>query len=188
MEQREDLTVLINRCRSNDRKAQLKLYNDYALAMYRTAYRFLKREDLAQDAMQEGFIKAFKNLDAFNHNATFGSWLKKIVINVSLDMLKQTKVKTLELDTLEPYPEAEDDWAIDGDYTAGAIIRKMEELPLKYQTVLKLYLLEGYDHQEISRILNIPEGTSRSQLMRGKQKLKELLTKKHHENRYTGTS
>jgi RNA polymerase sigma-70 factor (ECF subfamily) len=138
--------------------------------------RFVKNEADAEDITQEAFIKAFQRMDQFEGNVTFGAWLKRIVINRSIDFLKAKKQHFVELQehrlTIAEEPE---DWKVDQEVEVEAVKAAMEELPDKYRYVVQLYLVEGYDHQEISEILDIRETTCRTRLMRGKQYLKELL-------------
>lgn len=173
---------LVEKCMQNDRKAQMQLYDMYSKAMYNTAINFVKDGMLAQDLMQESFIKAFKKMERFNGEATFGSWLKKIVINHCLDYLKKQKLETIAINE-EVISIVEDEtWNIHQEINLQEIYRCIELLPQKCKNVLKLYLLEGYDHQEVSQILNISEVASRSQLSRGKNKLKQLLTQHNYES------
>ncbi|MCK5814531.1 MAG: RNA polymerase sigma factor, partial [Flavobacteriaceae bacterium] len=91
-------TEIIELCKNRNRKAQLKLYNQYCDAMYHVAFRFMKNSADAEDAMQEAWIKAFKKIDSFKGEVTFGAWLKKIVIHTSIDMLKSVKLKFSDVD------------------------------------------------------------------------------------------
>ncbi|MEN8125525.1 MAG: sigma-70 family RNA polymerase sigma factor [Bacteroidota bacterium] len=166
---------LIVKCKLNNTKAQMKLYDMYCTAMYNTAYNIVNREAEAQDIMQESFIKAFKSISTYNGEASFGSWLKRIVINNSLDLLKKKKIETISIDDHKVAVAEDDNWEIEEKIPIKFIFECIEKLPLKYKNVVKLYLLEGYDHQEVSQILKISEVASRSQLFRGKNKLKELL-------------
>ena len=173
------LTIdIIERCKQNDRKAQLKLYNQYCDGMYIVAKRFVKDSFEAEDVVQEAFIKAFNKLHQYKAEVTFGAWLKRIVINKSIDLLKSKKQKMLELDEVHLKvidSGYEDEWLVDDAITLDEVKDAINELPDKYKYVVMLFLIEGYDHQEISEILNITEVASRSQLYRGKKKLKELL-------------
>ncbi len=175
---------LIEKCRNNDRRAQLKLYNQYCDAMFCVSMRFLKNNDDAQDVTQEAFIKAFKKMDQYKAEVTFGAWLKRIVINSCIDFLKSKYQNHLSLDESYMYVSENDDWSVDDEISIEEIKEAIEMLPEKYKYVVMLYLIEGYDHSEISQILNIQETTSRTQLMRGKNQLKELLIKKQNGTRY----
>lgn len=167
---------LIARCRAGDRSAHYKIYKLYSRSMFNVGLRITGREEDAEDALQEGFISAFRNLEAYRGDATFGAWLKRIVINKAINIIKKRK--------LESFPENED-WDIPeedtvSDYrdelTVDRVRSAISQLPDGYRTVLSLYLLEGYDHEEIAGILGISESTSKSQLNRAKKKLREFLT------------
>jgi len=169
---------LIDQAKQNNRKAQLKLYNAYCHGMFGVAMRFLKNTEDAEDATQEAFIKAFRKLHQYKGQVTFGAWLKKIVIHKCIDVLKMKKEHEIALQ--ESYlhiADDEHDWMVEDDgITVEDIKKAIARLPDKYRYVLMLYLIEGYDHSEISEILNISETASRTQLMRGKQKLRANLT------------
>ena len=173
---------LIEKCKNNDSRAQMQLYDLYCKAMFNTAYNFIKDDAIARDVMQEAFIKAFKKIGAYNGQASFGSWLKRIVINQSLDWLKKKKIATVELNEEVAYLPDNDPWEVDNEISMSMIYKCIEALPQKCKNVVKLYLLEGYDHQEVAQILEISEVASRSQLSRGKSKLKELLIHENYES------
>ena len=178
---------IIEKCKQNNRKAQLQLYNQYCDGMYIVAKRFLKDATEAEDVVQEAFIKAFTKLHQYKAEVTFGAWLKRIVVNKSIDLLKSKKQQLVELDEvhLKVVDTTYDDkWLVDDAITLNDVKIAINELPEKYQYVVMLYLIEGYDHQEISEILNISEVASRTQLLRGKSKLQELLTLKKNGTRY----
>ena len=166
---------LINKCKLNNAKAQLQLYDKYCNAMYHIAYNYVKQEAVAEDMIQEAFIKAFQKMNHFNGKVTFGAWLKKIVINQCLDWLKKRKLRIVSIDNENIKISEDDNWNVEENTTITQIHQAIEQLPDTYKISLKLFLLEGYDHQEISQILNITEVSSRSQVFRGKNKLKELL-------------
>ncbi len=173
------LTIdIIERCKQNDRKAQSKLYKQYCDGMYIVAKRFLKDSFEAEDVVQEAFIKAFAKLHQYKAEVTFGAWLKRIVINKSIDLIKSKKQQMLELDEVHLKvidSGYEDEWLVEDAITLDEIKEAINELPDKYKYVVMLFLIEGYDHQEIAEILNITEVASRTQLSRGKAKLRELL-------------
>ena len=171
---------LVERCKANDRKAQMKLYRQYCEGMFCVAMRFLKNEDDAEDVMQEAFIKAFQKLDQYRGEVTFGAWLKRIVINKCLDFLKSSKMKYTEIQENTLRIVEDEDWSVEEGIGIDEVKTAMELLPDKYRSVVKLYLMEGYDHQEISQILTIREATCRTRLLRGKGILKELLKEKRY--------
>jgi len=154
----------------------MELYEKYCDGMYIIAQRYLKDSAAAEDAMQEAFIKAFKKLGQFKGEVTFGAWLKKIVVNTCLDSLKARKFETESInEEVFRIPEEEEDWSVPEETTVFEVLAAIEELPHNYRTAVKLFLIEGYDHQEISEILQISENASRTYLHRGKTKLKEKL-------------
>jgi RNA polymerase sigma-70 factor (ECF subfamily) len=170
---------IIEECKQNNRVAQLQLYKQYCDGMFVVAMRFMKDSMEAEDIVQEAFIKAFSKLDQFKAEVTFGAWLKRIVINNCIDCLKSKKQHWLELDEVHLKvvdSNFENEWLVDDTITIDEVKDAIQKLPDKYQYVVMLYLMEGYDHQEISEILNISEIASRTQLSRGKTKLKSLLT------------
>ncbi len=180
-------TDIIEKCKQNNRIAQLQLYNQYCDGMFAVALRFVKDTMEAEDIVQEAFIKAFTKLHQYKAEVSFGAWLKRIVINKSIDLLKSKKQHMLELEEVHLKvvdASYEDEWLVDDKITLEDVKKAIEELPDKYQYVVMLYLIEGYDHQEIAEILNITEVASRTQLSRGKAQLKELLTLKNHGTRY----
>jgi RNA polymerase sigma-70 factor (ECF subfamily) len=181
------LTIdIVERCKQNDRIAQLKLYNQYCDGMFTVAMRFVKDTMEAEDVVQEAFIKAFSKLHQYKAEVTFGAWLKRIVINKSIDLLKSKKYM-LELDEVHLKVvdnNYDDEWLVDDAITLNEVKTAIYQLPDKYQYVVMLYLIEGYDHQEIAEIINITEVASRTQLSRGKTKLKELLKVVTHGTRH----
>jgi len=177
-------SILIQRCKKGDEKAMMRIYDLYSGAMYHVACRYLNKED-AKDAMQESFIKAFHKIDGFTENFTFGSWLKRIVVNHSIDELKKRRLEFVESEITNLNIEDDDNnWNFDSEITKQQILDAIEKLPNKYQVVVKLYLIEGYDHEEISSILEIPIKTSRTHLRRGRLQLRDLLKTYYNEARY----
>ena len=168
---------LINRSLEGDGIAQSKLYMLYSKAMYNTCLRITNNEDDARDVLQEAFISAYRNLGSYKGEAAFGAWLKRIVVNRALNHLKrkQLEIDTLDIDThdiaLEDKYEEDD-----RGYSIERIREAIKKLPEGYRVVFSLYLLEGYDHQEIADILGITVSTSKSQYNRAKKKMRELLS------------
>ncbi len=166
---------LIARCRTGDRDAHYRLYKLYSKAMFNVGYRITKSEEDAEDVLQEAFISAFRNLDNYRGDATFGAWLKRIVVNKAINALNKRKHELIP--DVEQWDVAEEDSVTEyrEDLTVERVKKAIEKLPDGYRTVLSLYLLEGYDHQEIGEIMGISESTSKSQLNRAKARLKEIL-------------
>ncbi len=164
---------IIDQCREGNQKAQFQLYKLYYKPMYCVCMRLLNNETDAEDAMQEAFLKAFTKIGTYKGEVSFGAWLKKIVINRSLDYLKKRKVKFEEIK--EKTNEIADYQMETKEVNMKAIRDAIQKLPDGYRVVLSLYLIEGYDHEEISEILNISNSNSRTQFLRAKNKLKEIL-------------
>ena len=175
---------LIEKCKNNDRKSQMRLYDMYCDAMFCIAMRYVKSTDDAQDVMQEAFIKAFQKLNQFKAEVTFGAWLKRIVINKCLDFLKSKHQLQVSIEETNIQLADDSDWSVDEEIDVSEVKKAIETLPEKYKYVVMLYLIEGYDHEEISQILEISNSTSRTHLLRGKQKLKSLLKEKEYGKRY----
>lgn len=167
---------LIARCRRGEREAHYQLYKLYSKAMYNVGYRITRSEEEAEDVLQEAFISAFRNLEHYRGDASFGAWLKRIVVNKAINALNKRKHETIPADN-EQWDIAEEEVPAEyrDDLTVERVKQSIEKLPEGYRMVVSLYLLEGYDHQEIGEILGITESTSKSQLNRAKNKLKELL-------------
>lgn len=170
---------LIEACKKNNRKAQLQLYDKYYKAMYTVSLNMVKDTFQAEDLMQEAFISAFTNINNFRGEVSFGSWLKKIVINKCIDYLKKKKV---QFESIDSFPDIQESTVEDekqlADKKAEQIKAEINNLPDGYRTVLNLYLIEGFDHEEIAQILGITASTSRSQYSRAKTILIKKLSDK----------
>lgn len=166
---------LIDRCRVQDRKAQFEIYRLYYRAMFNTSLRIVQDPVEAEDIMQESFLSAFQKINMYRGSVSFGAWLKKIVVNQSLDSLKKKRLIFEELN--DSTMETRETEASESDFSGSAekIRDAILGLPDGFRVVLTLYLLEGYDHEEIGQILNISSSTSRSQYTRAKQKLAKIL-------------
>jgi RNA polymerase sigma factor (sigma-70 family) len=164
---------LIDQCRKGSQKAQFDLYKLYYKSMYNVSLRIVNDEGEAEDVMQESFLKAFRKIDTYRGEVSFGAWLKKIVVNRSLDHLKKKRVNFEEISshTIQLADDAGEYEEVD----AESIKKAIQSLPDSYRTILSLYLIEGYDHDEISQILGISNAASRTQYSRAKSKLRELL-------------
>lgn len=171
----KEIHLLVKQSKQGNKKAQLKLYDLHCKAMFIISCRYLKNEEEAKDAMQDGFLKAFLSLVKFSDTTNFSAWLKTIVINTCIDKLKKKKLETISIENYPLEISNDDDWSFDVRITKKAILETIDTLPLKYQLVVKLYLIEGYDHQEIAGILEIPIATSKTRLRRGKSVLRQQL-------------
>jgi len=164
---------LIEKCKNGDSQAQFSLYNQYKKAMYNLAHRILNNREDAEDILQEAFVDCFRNIGSFRFESTFGAWLKKILLNRCINHLRKKK---LDLTLCENLPAVIYEEEEEVTYDTGKIFKGIEMLPDGYRIILTLYLLEGYDHSEISQILDISESTSKSQYMRAKERLRRILS------------
>lgn len=150
--------------------------------MFNICFRIVGNQELAEDVLQEAFVNAFMKISTFEGKASFGAWLKRIVVNQAISHLKKNQ---LEMKMPEGELEIEDESGIDEQelvLKVESIRRAIQQLPRGFRVVFSLYLLEGYDHKEIAEILEISESTSKSQYNRAKKKLKEILKQEvYHE-------
>jgi len=171
---------LIDECRNGGTKAQFEIYKLYYKAMYNTSLRLVNDSMEAEDIMQDAFLKAFKNIHTYKEEVSFGAWLKKIVINRSLDVLKKRKLDTDQLDENrtviidENYYEDLDDKA----QKIAEIKQAISQLSENYRVIITLYLIEGYDHEEISGILGMSNAAVRTGYSRARKNLQEILNNK----------
>ncbi|MFV1447613.1 RNA polymerase sigma factor [Maribacter sp. HS] len=171
---------VVEKCKANDRAAQLQLYRKYCDGMFVVANRFVKNADDAEDVLQESFIKAFQKIHQYKGEVTFGAWLKRIVVNKSIDFLKSKKDK-VSIDEQDMQVVAEDDnWNVSAAISIDEVRLAIDQLQEKYKYVVLMFLVEGYDHQEIAEVLNISSSACRTRLSRGKNQLKELLKEKNY--------
>jgi RNA polymerase sigma-70 factor (ECF subfamily) len=171
---------LIKRCRKGERKAQLQLYTTFYKRIYNSCFRILRNKEDAEDAMQESFIKAFFKLDKYENNVPFESWIVRIAVNTAIDKLRETKPDFIDYNTvLQDYIEdtTNEEWELIQE-KAKQVKQAIDQLPDNSRIIISLYLIEGYDHEEIAQILQIQPGTARIQYLRAKQKLIEFLKEK----------
>ncbi|AEM71443.1 RNA polymerase, sigma-24 subunit, ECF subfamily [Allomuricauda ruestringensis DSM 13258] len=180
-QQNEHIDTLLELCMQGKQSAQLEVYNRYYKAMYNTAFRIVKHTAEAEDVMQESFLSAFTKLHTFKGDVTFGAWLKRIVINNSIyHYKKQQKKRAADLDDVMYKVEDNDGVASDQNgYTelkAQKVMETMKSLKDNYRVSLTLHLIEGYDYEEISEIMNISYANCRTTISRAKQSLRKKLT------------
>jgi RNA polymerase sigma factor (sigma-70 family) len=168
---------LVEGCKRGDAHCFQLLYRKYSKAMYNTSLRIVNNTADAEDVLQESFLDAFRSLHDFHYRSTFGAWLKKIVINKSINILRKRRNDLVDLESTELQAVSEEEAVNEEDvrYKVEEVKKMISRLPDGYRTVLSLYLLEGYDHEEISQILNISHNTVRTQYVRAKQKLLTLI-------------
>ncbi len=150
--------------------------------MLNTSYRLVGSVETAEDILQEAFTEAFKKLDSFRYESAFGAWLKRIVVNRSINELKRLKAELIFVEDVSAFDNEKSDNDDNTELNVKQIKQAMKKLPDGSRTIFSLYLLEGYSHKEIAEILNISESNSKSQYLRAKRKIKELLNEVSHEN------
>ncbi len=143
--------------------------------MFNTALRIAGGQDDAEDVLQEAFVSAFQNLNSYREDASFGAWLKRIVINKALNHVQRVKKDMMLAEEIKEEVHEFEPEKSEPNYSIDQVKHAMKELPSGFRTVLTLYLFEGYDHKEISEILGITESTSKSQYKRAKDKLKMII-------------
>lgn len=173
---------LVIRAQEFDQQAQSDLYKLYNKAMYNTSLRIVADSFIAEDIMQDSFIDGFRKIKSLESASRFGPWLKRIVINKSLNAVNRTGMISNSLNDEKDLPIIEETIEDDFEAQVGEVKTAMRGLAKQYQIIFSLYLIEGYDHEEIAEILGISASTSRSQLSRAKQKIKEVIMTKRKEN------
>ena len=168
---------LIQKCIADDRQYQEILYRKYADYMYNVCLTYIPDEDAVCDVLQDGFIKVFRNLHKFKSEASLGSWIRRIMVNTALDHYRNQKRQHEKIEMLSSLPNEKSIAGILEQINAQELINMVNQLPSKAAMVLKLYAIEGYGHKEIAEMMDISEGTSKSQLFRARALLKELIDK-----------
>jgi len=156
------------------RQAQEALYAHFSAQMFGICLRYASDYHSAEDILQEGFVKVFKNLDRFRGDGSFEGWMKRIFINTSIEFYRKSvnRRKTVEIDSV--YDQGFDSRAIER-LAAKDLVKIIQQLPTGYRTVFNLYGIEGYTHKEIGKMLGISEGTSKSQLARARESIQKLI-------------
>ena len=166
----------LEKLKQRDVLACKQLYLQYADAMYNVCVRILQHQAEAEDALQEAFIKIFNNIQQYRNESSIGSWMKQIVTNTCLNMLRKKKLVLDEL--VDDISENENERENEHDYSIEDIKKAIEELPQGYRVVFNLFMFEEYTHKQIAEMLEISESTAKSQLFKAKRKLKEILLQK----------
>jgi RNA polymerase sigma factor (sigma-70 family) len=168
---------LVERCKQGDSRSFAELYRKYAKAMYNTSLRIVNHTGDAEDVLQEAFTDAFRSLEEFHYKSTFGAWLKRIVINKSINLLRKRKMNLIDIEktNIGHLPDEDGPDEQEMQMKVEDIKRAVGLLPNGYRTVLTLYLFEGYDQEEIAEIMQVTHATVRTQYMRAKQKLLQYI-------------
>ena len=174
----ENIDYIIKQCLKGNRKAQTELVSHYAKKLLPICKRYAHDDHLAKDALQETFINTFRYLDKFQGKGVFDAWIRRIAVNCSLSLNKKTNFKYKTVDNTTDYLLPPVNPAIYSHLEYDDLLEIIKELPKHYYLVFNLYIIEGYDHKEIAKMLGIGESTSRSNLSRARQKVIEILKKK----------
>ncbi len=173
----EDFKPIISDCIAGDPKALAKLYRQFAPKMFGVCLRYAKDSTEAEDNLQDGFIKVFTNLKSFRNDGSLEGWIRRIMINVSLEKIrKQHLMYPVEDVAIYDSINYSDD--VIAKISADDLMKLIQELPPRYQLVFNLYVIEGMSHQEIATEMSITQGTSKSNLARAR----DILKKKVHKN------
>ena len=176
----ENQTLWVTQLKKGNELAALNLYNSYSKAMYNILTRMMSDDEMAKDLLQESFVKAFNKIDNLGDPATFGGWLKRIVVNTGLEHLRKRKYQFEDIND-EVLDQVDD--SIEEGIEPEVIHQEIKKLPVGCRTVLTLFLLEGYSHEQIAEELNISASTSRTQFRYAKQLLKEKLKDAYEKTR-----
>ncbi len=175
------MDALIEACKAGDRKAQRQLFERYKGKMFAVCLRYAPSRDEAEDILQEGFVRIFRDLHAFRGQGSLEGWMRRIMTRTAIDWLKRYRRHAMHFEEVERHTwhlsQAIPDDTDESDTHARALIRLMQQLPDGFRTVLNLHVIEGYSHDEIADILGISPGTSKSQLSRAKAALRQMWEK-----------
>ena len=173
------LNELVKQCAKNDRKAQEEIYQLFSGKLFSICLKYSKNKHEAQDNFQDGFITIFNKIGQFKFKGSFEGWLKRVMVNTIL--LKYRQKNVLNLVTEEIPDEVIVDIDDDDEVSLDFLLNLIQELPDRYRMVFNLYVLDGFSHKEISKMLQIAEGTSKSNLARARAILKRKI-EKHQES------
>lgn len=165
----------IEGCRRGERKAQLDLYKQYARLLYIACLRIVGKPSEAEEAMQDAFLKVFTRLDQYRDGQCFEAWIHRIAVHTAIDYVRRQTPEWEELSDTMAEPAEEEPEEEEVRYSVEQIKRTAEKLPAGYRVILSLYLFEGYDMEEIASILDIQPPSVRSQYLRAKRKLIEMI-------------
>lgn len=169
---------LIEGCIKQDRNMQEQLYKKYAASMYAVAYRYAKMQQEAEDITQEAFVKVFKNIENFRKDSSLPYWIKRIVINTALNHQRSKMYLFPMMDVNELKSQQITENVLD-NFSYEELLKMIKELPDGCRTIFNLYAIEGYKHQEIAMLLDINEGTSKSQYFRAKALMKDKIEERN---------
>jgi RNA polymerase sigma-70 factor (ECF subfamily) len=164
-----EINNIIKGCLAGNRKDQELLYRRHSAKLYAVCLQYSGNDEEARDILQEGFIKIFENLHQYKHEGSFDGWLRRITVNTALERFRSRHnlYRVDDIDTIQE-PDADPDNEDYAGLEANDLLEIIRELPPKYRMVFNLYAIEGYSHKEIGKLINISEGTSKSNLARAR--------------------
>jgi RNA polymerase sigma-70 factor (ECF subfamily) len=165
---------LIKGCRKQNRKMQQLLYDKYSGSMYAVALRYARSQLEAEDITQEAFVKVFKSIDSFRSDSSLGYWIKKIVVNTALNHQRSKLYLYPMVDVTEMQNWSEQDLVL-SNFSYNELLDMIQQLPDGCRVIFNMYAIEGYKHHEIAEMLNVSEGTSKSQYSRAKLLLQKKI-------------
>ena len=167
--------ILVKKCIEGDNRAQKKLFDLFAPKLFGVCLRYMKDHDLAQDTLQDGFVKIFTKLSDYNGKGSFEGWMRRITVNTCLDQLRKDQKLKVNTPIDDVSFLVKDNHWIEEELTAKDLLKLVESLPDGYRVVFNMFAIEGYSHKEIAEQLNISENTSKSQFSRAKSHLRRKL-------------
>lgn len=178
------LKDLIRKCKNQDRNAQEQLYRLYAAKLFAVCLKYSDSRQQAEDNLQDGFVTIFEKIGQFDHKGSFEGWMKRILINTALQKHRQQKVYSI---SNEDHLEEEEIEIETEELSVDYLLECVQSLPDRYRQVFNLYVMDGYSHREIAQLLQISEGTSKSNLARARMALKERI-EKYQDNKNSAQS
>ena len=184
MENKEQLKAIIEGCLRNNRRSQEELFKLFYGKMLSVCMRYTNDRDTAQEVLQEGFIKIFEKLGAFDYKGSFEGWIRRIIANTAIDAIRRSKKDPYLSDNDNDFKLGAEDTMVERenletmDLKAEVAMEAIQQLSPAYRTVFNLYVLEDYSHKEISEMLGISEGTSKSNLAKARMNLQKILSEK----------
>jgi RNA polymerase sigma-70 factor (ECF subfamily) len=174
---KKDEQQILLGCLKNDRKAQRALYEEYKVQMFRLCLRYARDRQEAEDLLQEGFIAVFRDLKNYKGSGALGGWIRKVMVNNALQHIRKTKHHFQSIDNVQLSEYEEINIEEEDQSRVKELTKHLQSLPDGYRTVFNLYVIEGYTHKEIAKVLSISESTSKSQLFKAKGMLRKMLEK-----------
>lgn len=166
---------LVKGCIDNDTRSQKELFDKYYSGMLAVCDRYSRNREDSRDILQEGFIKVFQNLGGFNFESSLGQWIKRIMVNTAIDRYRKMVREPYSVDIQEMYDLSSGEVDVLSKLTYKDLLSCIRELPDGYRTVFNLYVIEGFNHEEIAEKLGISSGTSKSQLHKARLHLQKIL-------------